>query len=283
MPPRPTTITSKDGTRSVGCHRLPVLSRSLLRQRLRRADLRNGLVLISSSWSSALHRFRWRCCCAASWAAWHSAGWLLPTGCRPRRIPFASSPRSKPASACSASDPARAAGTSSRPMSRLVGYGYGGVLLRAPGVRARADAADHADGRDAARRSRAGWIAPGRRGVARPALHGQPRRRRHRHGARRLLPAARLRHGRRQRASRCHRTSSSPWPRGCMRQAPASHVYAYAPDAPAHPMHPDAPAAPLAPVLSSPPRFPASPRSAPRSSGPASSRCCSAPASTPSR
>ncbi len=58
----------------------------------------------------------------------------------------------------------------------------------------RAHAADDVDGRDAAG-DRPMEIARARCRIDRPALHGQPRWRRNRHGPRRLLPSASLRHG----------------------------------------------------------------------------------------
>ena len=69
--------------------------------------------------------------------------------------------------------------------------GAGAITLRARGVLPRAHAADDADGSNAAG-DRA--MARAQREIDRLPLHGEPRRRRHRYAARRLLPAARLRH-----------------------------------------------------------------------------------------
>ena len=120
------------------------------------------------------------------------------------------------------------------------------------------------------------------RRIGRPDLHGQPRRRRDRHGARRLLPAARARHGRRDLRRRHDQRRSSPrrsgaWPL-------TLETASAAPQAPEAPQAPSGTSGtPGTVCLCRRRACLVSPRLAPKSCGRASCRCCSAPASIRSR
>ena len=100
----------------------------------------------------------------------------------------------------------------------MVGYGYAGRPASSDGVRRGADPADHADGRDVAR-DLAMVRSTDRSGViSRVPVHRQHCRRRRGHGARGVLPASGLRHGRGRRGGggdqpRSSRSEPGGWPR----------------------------------------------------------------------
>ena len=87
--------------------------------------------------------------------------------------------------------------TCSRPIVAMVGYGYAGVLLRATACAVVLTPPTMLMGATLPAISR--WFDQPRRGgvISRLPLHREHRRRRRRHGARGVLPAPRLRHGRR--------------------------------------------------------------------------------------